>query len=239
MDKILGVDVYQHFFIGASVRNQNSRKLLMLLIDYGISQKVEESSKLLKNLRQWCTIFASLATNQEKSDEELQGLIEVDWTSRLCQMFHNLRIERRTPDLGPRMTDLLSRFNAGHDFKVINTKFRTPVLYCYFKYFFGNQNVLRVLKNYMEFKDGQLSRAKEHGKRGIPAEEALDNLAKQTQELVQKEKDRREREKLKRSAQIDMEALERQALAEKTTDMPGIFRTVCETRHNHLNLHEL
>ena len=91
----------------------------------------------------------------------------------------------------------------------------------------------------MEFKDGQLSRAREHGKRGIPAEEALDNLAKQTQELVQKEKDRREREELKRSACIDMEALERQALAERTTDMPGIFRTVFETRHNHSNLHEL
>ena len=122
MDKILGRDVYQHFFTGASTRNQKSRGLLMLLIDYGISQKLEESSKLLKNLRQWCTIFASLPANQEKSEEELQGLIEVDWTTRLCEMFHNLRLARRTQDVSPRLTDLLARFNGAHGFKVIETK---------------------------------------------------------------------------------------------------------------------
>lgn len=75
----------------------------------------------------------------------------------------------------------------------------------------------------MEFKDGQLSRAKEHGKRGISAKEALDNLAKHTQELAQKEKDRREREKTKRNARIDMEALERQALSEESTNMSGKY----------------
>lgn len=132
MDKILGIDVYQHFFISASVRNQYSRELLMLLIDYGISQKVEESSKLLKNLRQWCTIFASLEANQEKSEMELQGLIEVDWTSRLCKIFDNLRLERRTQDLSPRLTDLLARFNGDHDFKVIKTKKNIFVLCYYF-----------------------------------------------------------------------------------------------------------
>ena len=236
MDKILAVDVYQHFFIGASVRNQYSRELLMLLIDYGISQNVEESSKLLKNLRQCCTIFASLVNNQEKSDEELQGLIEVDWTTRLCQMFHNLRLERRTQDLSPRLTDLLARFNAAHDFKVNNSKFRTPLLFYFLQYFFGNDKLLGVLKNYMEYKDGQLSRAREHGERGVPAEEALDNLSKQTKELAQKEKDRREREKQKRSAQIDLEALERQALAEKRSNMPGKpkFRTSSKIKNKTL-----
>ena len=132
MDKILGLDVYHHFFSGASTKNQYSRELLMLLIDYGISQKVEESSKLMKNLRQWCTIFASLETNKEKSDEELQGLIEVDWTSRLCEIFHNLRLARRTQDVSPRMTDLLARFNGLHGYKVIKTKKNKFVLYCYF-----------------------------------------------------------------------------------------------------------
>ena len=78
----------------------------------------------------------------------------------------------------------------------------------------------------MEFKDGQLSRAKEHGKRGVPIEEVLDNIAKQTQELARKEKERRERVKSKRSAQIDLEALERQALAEKENNMPGKYENL-------------
>ena len=232
MDKILGVDVYQHFFIGTSVRNQYSRELLMLLIDYGISQEVEESYKLLTNLTQWCTIFASLEANKDRSDEELQGLIEVDWTSRLCTLFHNLQQERRSQDLDPRSTDLLARFNGAHGFKVIHAKFRTTYLNCFFQYYFGNENLLRVFKNYMEFKDGQLSRAKEHGKRGVPVEEALDNIAKQTQELARKEKERRERVKSKRSAQIDLEALERQALAEKEKNMPGKYENLNEIFKN-------
>ena len=93
----------------------------MLLVDLGNSLEtpLEESRVLLENLCQFCSIFANWSTNRQKSAEELIGPAEMEWTKRLLEIFNNLTKARNTHDLPPLLKEVMSKFNAQHDFKVI------------------------------------------------------------------------------------------------------------------------
>ena len=88
-----------------------------MLIDLGSSFDMPEAGTLLQNLKEYCSIFAQSAMNQEKSPLELCGLVEQSWTSKILEGFHNLTKKHiRTVTLT--LTDLLAKFNDLHDYKV-------------------------------------------------------------------------------------------------------------------------
>ena len=92
----------------------------MLLIDLGNSfdEPLEESQILLKNLLQFSGIYANWETNLGKSPEELIGPVEVEWTRKLEEIFHNAKKEKNTQDMPPLLKQVMSKFNAQHEFKV-------------------------------------------------------------------------------------------------------------------------
>ena len=112
--------LYGYFFNGGSLRDQGTRELLMLLIDLGnsLEQPLEEARILQKNLCQFCSIFAARESNRDKSPEELIGMVEVEWTHKLQDLFHNASQARNAQDMPPLLKNTMSKFNAKHDFKV-------------------------------------------------------------------------------------------------------------------------
>ena len=100
------------------MRDQETRELLLLLLDLGSSFEMEEADILLDNLLEFCGFYATLESNQDKSKEELMGSAEVEWTGRLQTIFHNAAILKRTQDMHTLIKDVLSKFNDKHDYKV-------------------------------------------------------------------------------------------------------------------------
>ena len=92
----------------------------MLLIDLGNSfdEPLEESQILLKNLLQFCALYANWGTNLGKSPEELIGPAEVEWTLILEEIFRNTKKEKNTQDMPPLLKEVMSKFNAQHEYKV-------------------------------------------------------------------------------------------------------------------------
>lgn len=88
------------------------------MIDLGISLKLEDAETLLANLVEFCSIFANLDSNKDKSPAVLLGLAEVAWTTKLQMIFHNQTITQNTMDMPPRLKELMSKFNANHDYEV-------------------------------------------------------------------------------------------------------------------------
>ena len=113
-----GFSIYDHFFTGKSLRDQETRELLLLLLDLGNSLEMEEAEILLDNLLDFCGFYAKLESNKEKSKEELVGSAEVEWTGRLQEVFHNATKLRKTQDMHVLVKDVLSKFNHKHDYKV-------------------------------------------------------------------------------------------------------------------------
>ena len=112
--------LYDYFFNGGSLRDHETRKLLMVLIDLGnsLEEPLEEAKILLKNQCQFCSIFAARESNCDKSPEELLGLVELEWTSKLQVLFHNASQARNAQDFPPLLKETMLKFNAQHDFKV-------------------------------------------------------------------------------------------------------------------------
>ena len=114
-----GFSIYDHFFTGKSLRDQETRELLLLLLDFGSSLEMEEAEILLDNLLEFCGFFANLETNKDKSLEQLVGSAEVEWCSRLQEIFHNAAKRRNTQDMDTLVKDLMAKFNRQHEYKVI------------------------------------------------------------------------------------------------------------------------
>ena len=102
------------------MRDQETRELIMLLIDLGngLENPLEEAKILVGNLYQFCSIFAARETNLEKSKEDLIGMAEVEWTYKLQDLFHNASQARNTQDMPPLLKETLSKFNNQYEFKV-------------------------------------------------------------------------------------------------------------------------
>lgn len=102
------------------MRDQGTRELIMLLIDLGngLEKPLEEAKVLVENLYQFCSIFAARESNLEKSNEDLVGLAEVEWTYKLQVLFHNASQARNTQDMPPLLKETMSKFNDQHEFKV-------------------------------------------------------------------------------------------------------------------------
>ena len=94
--------------------------MLLLLVDLAnsLDEPLEEAKILLKNLYEFCSLFAAWETNQDKSPEELVGPAEVEWTKRLEELFHNTSKKKNSMDMPPLLKEVMSKFNAQHDFKV-------------------------------------------------------------------------------------------------------------------------
>ena len=95
----------------------------MLLVDFGNSLQMEEAKTLLENLCQFCSLFVNDERNRGKTPEELIGPAELKWASRKHDIFYNAS-SKYTSKMSARLNDLMSNFNAKHDFKVKNSKLR-------------------------------------------------------------------------------------------------------------------
>ena len=205
LNKILGVELYKHFFTRSPLTNQPTRELIMMLMDWGLHNQMDEAKTMLENLLQFCPIHAGEEENQDKSIEDLRGMVEMEWTNKIIDIFLNARKEQKTQDMVERLIDLLSKFNAKENFQ-----------YC-----FGNDHLERNFKNYAKFKEDQLEAAKAHGKGGISAEEAQNQLVEKTKELCRLEDIKKQRKKDKESAAIDLQEMTRNRSEEGDTNMPG------------------
>ena len=176
-----------------------------MLLDWGLHNQINEAETLLENLLQFCQIYAARRENEGKSIEELRGMVEMNWTDKIIEVFLNAKKEQKTQDMSPRLLDLLSKFNAKEEFK-----------YC-----FVNEHLQRNFENYTDFKEDQIEAAKAHGKEGISAEEAQNKLIEITKELCRLEDVKKQRKKDKISAEIDLQAMTQNMPDKVDTNQPG------------------
>ena len=195
--------MYKHFFTGSPLTNQFTRELIMMLVDWGLHNQIDEAETMLENLLQFCPIYAGEEENEDKSIEDLRGMVEMEWTNKIIEVFLNAKKEQKTQDMAERLIDLLSKFNAKEDFK----------------YFFGNEHLERNFKKYAKFKEDQLEAAEAHGKGGISAEEARNQLVEKTNELCRLEDIKKQRKKDKESAEIDLKEMNKPE--DGDTNTPG------------------
>ena len=99
-------------------RNQNVRQLIMMLVDLGLHLEMEEAQVLIRNLLQLCTILGNHEAVKDYSEEEMIGVAELQWTSRLACLTHTLQSEQSTSDVNDRLKFIFGNFNKLHDFKV-------------------------------------------------------------------------------------------------------------------------
>ena len=90
----------------------------MMLIDWGLHNKMDEAETLLENILLYCPIYAEECESENYSIEDLKGMVEMQWTEKIVEIFRNTRRESKTQNMAPRVFDLLARFNAKEDFKV-------------------------------------------------------------------------------------------------------------------------
>ena len=114
------MNLYEYFFKGGSLRDQGTRELLLLLVDLAnsLDKPLEEANILVRNLYQFCSIFAARESNLEKSKEDLIGLAEVEWTHKLAVLFFNAGQEKNAQDMPALLKETMAQFNVEHDFKV-------------------------------------------------------------------------------------------------------------------------
>ena len=110
--------MYKHFFTGRSLKDQYTKELIMMLIDWGLHNKMDEAETLLENILQYCQIYAEECEDEDCSIEDLRGRVEMNWTEKIVNIFRNAHNEHNTQDMEARLIRLLSRFNAKEDFKV-------------------------------------------------------------------------------------------------------------------------
>ena len=79
---------------------------------------MEEAETLRGNLFEFCGFFVDFECNQGKSREELLGAAEVEWTTRLQMIFHNIAITKNTQDMPHLLKATLAKFNSQHEYKV-------------------------------------------------------------------------------------------------------------------------
>lgn len=90
----------------------------MMLIDWGLHNKMDEAETLLENLLQYCPIYAQECEGEDCSIEDLRGKVEMNWMEKIANIFRNAHNEQNTQDMAPRLLNLLARFNTKEDFKV-------------------------------------------------------------------------------------------------------------------------
>ena len=121
LDVELGVSLYDYFFTGGNLQDHETRKLIMLLVDVGKIVEMKEAETLLENLCQFCSKFRNKVFNKGKLPNEMLGPAEVAWTTSIQGIFKNIHAKKRTMDLDPRVKELMSKFNAQHEFKVFSS----------------------------------------------------------------------------------------------------------------------
>lgn len=92
----------------------------MLLVDLAnsLEKPLEEANILVRNLYQFCSIFAARESNVDTPVEDLIGLAEVEWTHKLAVLFFNASQDKNTQDMPPLLKETMAKFNAQHEFKV-------------------------------------------------------------------------------------------------------------------------
>ena len=176
----------------------------MLLVDFGNSLQMEEAKTLLENLCQFCSLFVNDESNRGKTPEELIGPAELKWASRLHDIFHNVS-GKYTLNMGARLNNLMSNFNAKHNFK-----------YC-----FGNKDLKSVWEELVKHQKTQFEAVERLAQEDcITGAEGIQQVTERIHQCISKKKDEERRAKESRSCEIDRVAFAKTAV-QRLAEEPG------------------
>ena len=110
LNKLLGFNIYEHFFTEKCVRNVETRSLILYLLDFGRKCKLNEAEALYHHLLEYCRNRPKWEKNfKDNSEDQMVILMEYDWTSKLVEVLQNL--QKSKTDLNFRMKHHLTELN--------------------------------------------------------------------------------------------------------------------------------
>ena len=180
LKKNWSIDYPSMFLTEKSVRNLKCRGYLLMLLDYLLHLEFEEAGDLLDHLLQYCTIYAKEEDVDSRETEELIQLVELEWTRKLVDVFHNLQNKQTRTIVLPRLKHYLALYNKDRNFI----------------YHFGNPHIKRSLELYAEKRLGEKGDSKTAG--SVRPTEQLHSLQEKTSKILEATKKRKDSEHFKR-----------------------------------------
>ena len=110
LNKLLGVNLYDHFFTKKSSWNIESKSLILYLLDFGRKCGLNEAEALYHHLLEWCRNRPRWEKDfRSKDQDDMVIRMELDWTQKLIRVIDNLQGSKT--DLNFRLKYLLTELN--------------------------------------------------------------------------------------------------------------------------------